>query len=273
MIIVDVPEYFQPAINIEYPKNNKVEFERWFLENYKGEETERVYLPVLFTAFHVNHNYGNDIFKVNELQQFIDSLDRNIKYFTICQYDDGVLIDFKDLDVLQFNMSNNLGYPLPLIGQAHPYYFNSAKRYLANFVGNITHELRRTAMGFEGNPDYYISFRHHDIEDYCWKISQSYFTLCYRGYGANSFRICEALQYGSVPVYISDEFIEAHEIPFETYGIKIKATDIDNIDTILRKTLADKDLYESLLFNGKQVYKEGYTYEGCYNKIINKLKK
>jgi hypothetical protein len=104
--------------------------------------------------------------------------------------------------------------------------------------------------------------------EYCKIISQSTFTLCYRGYGLNSFRIKEALQLGSIPVYISDEFIEAHNIPIDTYGVKITEADLPNMHDILTDVLLNE-----LSDKPKEtdMDKLGFSYEGCYQKIIQHL--
>jgi hypothetical protein len=268
---VDVPAQFKPIINTVYPPNNQVEYERWFSLRYEGAETERVYLPILFCGYQVNHNYGKDERAMMRLQQFVDSLPEDEKYFCLSQYDDSVGVDFKGKDVLIFDMSKTGGnrYPLPLIGENHPFAFKfEKKQYFANFIGNPTHPIRQHAKELIGKEGYYVSFKHHDIREYCKIISQSTFTLCYRGYGLNSFRIKEALQLGSIPVYISDEFIEAHNIPIDTYGVKITEADLPNMHDILTDVLLNE-----LSDKPKEtdMDKLGFSYEGCYQKIIQHL--
>ena len=135
------PEKFKQKINTVYPPNNFIEFERWFGERYAPLH-EREYLDIYWTAYYVNNNYGQNKEAIVELQKYLNGLDVSKKYFAICQYDDGILNDISHLDLLQFNMSKNIGYPLPLIGQPHPYVFNEPKEYFANFIGNKTHPIR-----------------------------------------------------------------------------------------------------------------------------------
>lgn len=261
--MIDVPKQFQPKINVVYPPNNHCEFERWFFEDhlYTYREITREYLPVFWTGYYVNNNYGQDKSALHRLQEYLNSLDTSKKYFSIIQYDDAILNDVSHLDLYQFNMSKPYDYPLPLIGQPHPYVFNEPKKYLANFVGNITHPIREHAKTLKGKEGYYISFDRHEPEAYCRIIAQSHFTLCYRGYGLNSFRIAEALQYGSTPIYISDEFIQPHNISFEQYGIKVKAEELGKLEFKLRGTELKR-----------RIYQEAYTYEGTKNKILNHLR-
>lgn len=269
--MIDVPKYFQPVIGIVYPPNNFCEYERWFFENYTGDVREREYLPIFWTAYYVNNNYGKDEVSKLQLQLYLNHLDRTKKYFTIIQYDDSVLNDVSHLDLYQFNMSKPYDYPLPLIGQPHPYQFNEEKKYLANFVGVMTHPIREHAKTLMGKEGYYISFDRHEPKEYCRIIAQSHFTLCYRGYGINSFRISEALQYGSIPVYISDEFIEPHNIPFNVYGIRINEKEINDTERLLK---VNEHLYDDALLMGmlSAAHKQLYTYEGARDKILKHLK-
>ncbi len=263
-----IPDKYRPHINVTYPPNNHKTFEEWFYERF-NEKVEREYIDVFWTSYFVNNGYPKTAQEVPHLQHLINQLDRSKKYFTIVQYDLGCLVDFGDLDILIFNMSQNNGYPLPLIGMPHPYKFTQKKDLFANFIGNRTHPVRDYAENLHLFSGYYVSYNHHTPEQFCSVINRSLFTLCFRGFGANSFRICEALQYGSIPVYISDEFIEPHNIPFEQYGVKIHSDEAYRIPRIL-ESLSPLDIIEKQEA-GKEVYEKYYTYEGCYEMIIKAL--
>lgn len=260
---------FKPSINVAYPPFNEIIFEEWFLENYNGCKTDRELIPIHFTSFWVNNGYGNDSQAKLAMQSFIDSLPNDKKYQIICQYDDGVLIDWKDKDVLEFNMSKKVGVEMPLLCQPKPFLFSNKKTRFANFIGSRTHSIRNHADKLNGGMGYYISFEPHNIERYCEVISESLFTLCFRGYGLNSFRIAEAMQYGSIPVYISDEFIQPFDADFEQYGILIKEQDAHRIDEILN-SISELEVYQKQS-NIEKYYNEYYTYEGAFKKIIRSL--
>lgn len=121
----------------------------------------------------------------------------------------------------------------------------------------------------KNNSDYYISFENHPIEQYCKIIYESMFTLCYRGYGANSFRIAESLQYGSIPVYISDEFILPEWVEFEKFGILITHESQYKIDEILQsvplENLIEKQDYL------QDAYEKYFSYEANLKHIIRTL--
>ncbi len=261
---------FDITINVDYPKNNNPIFEKWVLKNYHNYEvnSDRVYLPIQWTAYYVNNNYGNDKAALGKLQDYLNRCDGSLKYWTCIQYDDAILNDVSHLDLLQFNMSKPYDIPIPLICQPHPYKFSSEKKYLVNFIGSRTHPIRNELEKFKGREGWYISYEPHSIEDYCRIMGESLFTICPRGYGLNSFRCCEGLQYDSIPIYLSDIHIEPFGLNFNEYGIKVNNS--QEIDMFLSGEpdlvfIADKSII------AKKYYEKYYTYEGCLNQIIKSL--
>lgn len=260
---------FKPHINPVYPPNNVLIFEEWFGINYKSCNTDRELLPFFPTSYWVNNNYAQDMAAKQEAQDFIDSLPNDKKYFVICQYDDGCLIDWKGKDVLEFNMSKTNGIMMPLICMPHPYHFNAPKQYFANFVGGKTHPMRQYVLDLKDKEEHYVSFDLHNIQDYCRILHESIFTLCFRGYGANSFRIAEAVQYKSIPVYISDEFIIPEWIPFKDFGVTIHSNDVHRIYDVLQAMSQEEIVKKQIEL--ETAYEKYYTYHASYYYIINKL--
>lgn len=273
MAVANVPFSFRPHINVEYPPSNKLIFEEWFRQHYVGCNTDRVYLDIFWTSYWVNNNYGNDKFYVDAMQRFVATIDKTKRYFTIVQYDDGTMIDWEanGLDVLEFNMSKIIGVQMPLLCQPHPFKFTGSKNIFANFVGGRTHPIRNTANRLMGNEGYFISFDHQPIETYCRILHESMFTLCYRGYGLNSFRISEAIQYGSIPVYISNDFIIPYDMNFEYFGVIIQEKDADKIDEILQAIEPAEVIKKQDRL--AEVYKKYYTYESNLRLVIEHLEK
>lgn len=260
---------FQPYINVAYPSGNKPIFEEWFADNYRGCNTDRELLPVFFTSYWVNHSYAQDLQAKKELQDYIDGLDRNKKWFVPIQYDDAAVIDFKDLDVIQFNMSKSYDVPLPLLCQPHPYRFTGGKKWFASFVGSRTHPIRDSLDRLKGQEGYFISFEYGEIEKYCRVLHDSMFSLCPRGYGLASFRLAESVQYGAIPVYLSDEFIIPSWVNFEEFGVLIKSEDAHRIDEILQDIPIEKVVeMQSKL---PEAYENFYSYEANLKHIINYL--
>jgi len=269
-----VPEIFKEYIKVVYPPNNTKLFEEWFYENYKKEDnnSEYKYLPVFWTGYHVNNNYGNDINKRKELQNYIDSLDRCKKYFTVLQYDDGCLVDFKDLEIRVFGASGKDATDhIPLLELPQPFqYTESERNNFACFMGSNTHPIRAKMLSLVTNKEaYHINTGRLSIDEYCKILSNSVFSLCPRGYGINSFRIQESIQYGAIPVYISDEFSIPAWLDFESFGVVITEKELSNIDNVLQKiTQSVIKKKQDLL---PEAFEKYYTYSSNYKLILNKL--
>lgn len=257
--VVFVTANFRIPHLFKYPSDNTHEFERWYYDSFmESDARERLYLPVFWTAYHCKNKYGRDPRALRDLQFFIDRLDRSKKYYTICQYDDGPLIDFKDLDIIVFGMAGGRNdYPIPLLCQPHAYKQEHERDIFCSFVGRITHPVRSEMIKqLQGKEGYYISTKDHKIDEYCSILARSKYALCPRGYSATSFRISEAIQYGAIPVYISDYHILPYNFPFD-YGILAKPGD-DISDLIQRRQALDAD-------------KSLFSYHGCKAMILQHL--
>jgi hypothetical protein len=268
--MISVPEKFRPKHPSRYPEDNVNEFERWFFENWKPEDKRgRTYLPILWTGYFCRHRYGKDHGAKAHLQRFVNNLDNNKQYYSILQYDSGPLIRLpKNIHLLA--MSGPIRhYPLPLICEPHNYEFNGDRTIFANFLGAITHPVRKSMVShLSGKSGYFISSQKRPLKEFCHLLSQSVFTLCPRGFGETSFRIQEALQYGSVPVYISDCHIVPHNREFD-YGVLIHSKDVDKVDEILRAIPEER--IRLMQENGKKAYLEMFTYEGCKKLILENV--
>ena len=149
-------------------------------------------------------------------------LDNN-KTFTICQYDDGPIINIgKSLQFLA-SRKTELGIDIPLLCDEHQKKMVLYKSHLASFAGRInTHSIRAEMQkALNGIANIYISDKDLDTEDYVKLLSKSYIALSPRGYGGSSFRFYEAMQLGIVPALIGDidtrpfkNFIDWDQISF-----------------------------------------------------------
>lgn len=270
--MVSIPARFQPHIFVDYPSWNYLPFEEW-LSRQHIPETEREYLGVWWCSFQVNHNWGKDEAAMRHLQTFVDELDRGRKYWTAVQYDDGCGVDFKDLDIRVYGMSQRLptqqiDYVLPLIGQLYEKRMNDTKVFKASFVGNITHPMRKRLVDtFANKPDFYVSTVPHNPLDYNRILAASTFALAPIGYGKTSFRAFEAMYQGAIPVFIGD-VLEPHGIDCDTYGVKIKEEHLLVLDEILTSQLPLVEMKQQKI---RELWDEYFTFEGCYNKIIKDL--
>ena len=283
MNIEEVPSVFQVLTNHEYPPHNKMIFEEYFL-NYFLEnniDVERIYLPILWTNFYIERNYGND--DMSDLQTYLNELDTSKKYFTVIQYDDGILQHIGDLDIFIFGAGGggrkyvplkNLDYPIPLICQPNPNANKNRDRdILVSFVGTIaeSYTIRQKLRTMYGNSDSFFIREHLGYKKFTETMERSIFSLCPRGYGATSFRICEALQHGSIPVYVFDKAWVPwlDEFDFNEIGIWVHEFNIGEIESILRSK-TEEEISEYRI-NGQRIYEEYFTFEGCAKQIIKKL--
>ena len=271
--MIYVPNYLKPHICVDYPQSNKLIFEEW-LTQQALPQLEREFIPIHVTSYHVNNNYGQDREAIYKLQEFFDGLDRSKKYWGVWQYDDGLLIDTKDLDIVTFGMSYRLPeqkptYGLPLIGQMNYGYIRDRK-YKASFVGTRTHHIRdEIVSALKNQPNYFISTEPLTPNEYFKIMEQSEFTICPRGYGVPSFRAFEAIYHGSIPVYVSDVFLEPYGIDFNEYGVKIHESEIPMIYDILRSFTPY--VIDTKRKKIKELYPILCTYEGVLGKIIEIL--
>jgi hypothetical protein len=285
MNILETP--FMIKTNHEYPPNNKTIFEEyfynWFLEN--KSLTNKTYLPIFWTNYYISKGYATQ--DISEINNFLDSIDKNKDYFTIVQWDDGIVNPFPYSNIYVFGQGGGGGksseelfngtigdYPIPLNCQSNPNIKTQNKDIFASFIGVIygrNNWIREKLHDNLKNKNGYLFENSISYDAFSNVMSRSIFSLCPRGYGATSFRICEALQHESIPVYISDKpWIPFNDIiNFNDYGVLIDSKDIEKIDEIL-KNISEEEIYKKLNL-GKQIYNDYYSFEGCSNKIINKL--
>jgi hypothetical protein len=267
--MVDVPTEFRQVQDIEYPKGNKQPFEQYFCDKFKEikPNTFRIYLPIFWTSYYVNNKYGQDASALKYLQTYLDTLDKTKKYFTIIQYDDGILNDISGLDILVYSMGCKKPgyYPLPLISQ--PLNNNPLPEYEKtidfSFFGADTHPIRKQMVKAFGDSNVRLSDL--SIDKYYDVLKKTRFALCPRGYGITSFRMFEAMALGCIPVYISNEFWEPFNLPFD-YGIKLTPEQLPEAKKIILQ--AD---YNALKAKSKEVHEKYFVYSQCANAIIKTL--
>lgn len=271
--MIYVPEKFQPKHPFKYPSDNEIEYERWYYENYDYQDSEREYLPILWTGYYCKHKFGQHKPAMVDLQKFLNGLDLSKKYYSLVQYDGGIQHDLSHLDIQVFSMSGGrTDYPLPLIAMPHQYrpHIVQLKDLFVNFIGGLTHNVRSTVIcSFKSTNKIYLNTNKHPLSAYCNIIARSIFTLCPRGFGPTSFRIQEALQYGSIPVYISDKWVIPHNIPFTDYGVLIDAADAHRVHDILMSISPEEIKRKQDAI--PEIYKKYYTYEGCREMIKSYL--
>lgn len=256
-----VPQEFRPHHPVNYPPDNDLIFEEWFYTK-SHPITEREYLPVFWTSYYCKHKFGQDQRAIAHLQNWLNRLPRDRKYYTISQYDDGILNNISHLDIKVFApCGNRIDYPIPLLCKPHEYAFPRVKKdIVCSYIGTNNHPIRTGLMKFQQYSGWYISDRPHKLQLFCEVLARSKYVLCPRGYGVTSFRIQEALQYGAIPVYISDK----HVIPHNEFGYGVLASNVgpeltDMIELDIPRTPA------------REAFEKWYTYDANLKLIHDQL--
>lgn len=216
IFILPISEEFQlkdqPFI---YPNHNKdYGVEQDFLLFLKNNgylltnnfmEADWHYLPIYWTRWHLNHDYAK-----NGLEQLENQIKKVIindsKTFTICQYDDGPVVDLKETLLFLSSRKSNDGFDIPLLSSKHKLpLIKPKKKYLASFVGRInTNEIRKKMYNIlKEQKDIFIFDGDLGSSFFVKTILRSYISLSPRGYGGSSFRFFESMQLGAVPYLIS----------------------------------------------------------------------
>lgn len=279
--ILDFPDQFMnTGLISNYPPHQKSEnieaqFYKYILKN-KNLETNLTYIPIQWTNYLVkNSKYGTD-----ELQKIVDIKTNNKKdiFFTIVQYDGGPLIDITNCIVFtcggMFNTSifpNTSYIPLPLLSDSHKNKkkIKRKRKYIASFVGRSTHPIRSEVekqlsnkKGFLIENSENMSITKKNERKFVKIMYESYFSLCPRGYGPNSFRLYESFNINTVPVYISDQF----HLPFQEIidwnklCVLVHPNEIYQIPKKLDNIL-NTNKYAEMLNYGKFCYENYFNYD------------
>lgn len=199
-----------------YPHHNKdfgveQDFLEFLMENTSllaasPYEADWHYLPVYWTRWHLNHDYGKE--GLEELQGYVDNaMIDDAKTFTVCQYDDGPLANVGRAVRFLASRKTKQGIDIPLLCNHHRRpWFTPKKRYRASFIGRLgTHALRNEmAAVLQNRQDVLIYDGNVGTRAFVKAMMQSYLALAPRGYGGSSFRFFEAMQLGVAPVLIGD---------------------------------------------------------------------
>jgi hypothetical protein len=300
MIICDVPKIFQPNYKSDYPSyssgRNMEEICYEYFSLFKHNiVSDYIYIPIFWTSYYIKKNYANDI---DELYNWLDTLDKSKKYFTIVQYDYGIFVRNYDLNILVFsagggglNIKNDtMTREVPFYGLKRYIFFgnkgdfdipliclplfpsiNTNKDIYCSFMGRFdTHSCRiEMKKCLENNPKFEF-FESVNFDEYNKIINRSVFTLAPRGCGYTSFRIYEAIMGKSIPIYIWEN---TQILPFSDIinwndiAIVINSSEIENLPQILENVnIIEKQ-------NNISRVKEMFTFKYICNYIKTKIEK
>jgi hypothetical protein len=279
MRVLQVPEVFMDRNCHEYPPGNHNTMEEYFFDHTDFEKVESplAYLPVFWTNYIVNHNYGRDASAMQRLQDFVGTIDQ--PWVTISQNDDGIIIDRSKLKVktVSLNAGGEGDIPLPMCRTPIEYPMRDKPKWFASFVGSVTNEAGKTNIRQEmirvlGNKsEFHFYPGYTGVLYYRDTMASSKFALCPRGYGKTSFRLYEALQVGTVPVYISD----VHWLPFQRYVDWDKIAIIMTPDRIpsIHERLASisESVWKEMSDAGMRAWRDYFSFEGFRNTTIKMI--
>lgn len=300
MIILNVPLEFQPNYKSEYPsyssgKNIEEIMYNYFLQNKDSINTNLIYIPIFWTSYYVINNYAENI---QPLYNYLNTLDKSKKYFTVVQYAAGIFVKDFNLDITVFsagggglNIKNdntikyesyygvtrhvfygNKGtFDIPLL--CLPYFpdLNLEKTIYCSFMGRFdTHKCRFEMKNALSNNNKFLILESEGYEHFKEIINKSVFTLAPRGYGYTSFRIYEAIQANSIPIYIwSDKMVLPFSdiINWNDFSIIINSSEINKLEEILNNTnISEK---QNNLKKVKHLFNFDETFLYIKNKIID----
>lgn len=237
-------------------------------------QTNRIYLPIKWTEYQIQANYGHDAKKIGMLSKYVKTLP-SMKYFTVCQYDDGPLADVPNCLVFSAGGLPDNSVPIPLLSNCHPNadFDNEDRPILASFVGSIgTHPMRREMeKALSGCKDIMIQETDHNnsVEAFEAAMRMSKYALCPRGYGRTSFRMYEAMQFGCIPIYISD----VHWLPFQDeldwdkFSYVVKADRMNNLAEVFAAPEWFSGSYKEKRKTLKKVLHSHFNYNATFAAI------
>jgi hypothetical protein len=286
--ILEVPQEFLPAMPIQYPPhqgNNPMIEHRcfdYFMANMNEIETDYIYLPIQWTAFHLLNGYGQNVEPLVKYYQGVIEKFPNEKFFTIVQYDGGTLVALDNCKVFassgSFNSpigKNSFYEPIPLLCDPHSYEPKEDKKYKVVFCGRRTHDLRELMFNKFSDLDGYkmydnstMAISGDQVEIFKDLITDSIFGLCPRGYGPASFRMYETMQMGCIPIYVSDEFWLPFSdlIDWERAALLITPEKILDIPKLVDELIASGKWVDMLEY-GKRCYEEHLSWSGTIKTI------
>lgn len=273
MKIIQVPNVFQPTNRIKYPSHNDMTLEEYCFERLDVNIRTRLsYVPIYWTTYFSRNDFAGNKVAVRNVHEFCNNI--NEPWFTISQYDDGILLPHGGVEFHSFNAGGVGDIPIPLTCYAWPDSQNRREqKYLASFVGNLRTCQHKTTIRDDmvrilGNEkEFYFYDTSKGGYDFLGVMLSSKFALCPRGWGRTSFRMYEAMQMGTIPVYISD----CHWLPFQKYvdwkefSIIISGEEMGTLAERLRSY--SPETTEKMSQAAMAAWREYFSYDGCVRMI------
>jgi hypothetical protein len=266
----------------KYPKHNRdfgveQDFDQFIIHHQElhtdnPNDADWHYLPVYWTRWHLNHDYGKT--GLAELQAEIGkAIIDDGKTFTICQYDDGPLANIGRTVQFLASRRTDSGIDIPLLSAPHRRpLFMPRKLVNAAFIGRLdTHVIRQDmADVLRTRKDVFIHEGNKGSRFFVRETLKARIALAPRGYGGSSFRFFEAMELGVVPFLIGD--IDTR--PFKRFinwdELSLYTSKMSEINRLL--DLYDVDHLEKMGQQCGKVFREHLTYQKWCHYVIEELK-
>jgi len=277
---------FMPPLRLFFPPLIKGDnIERAFFEYVKKNNPplKRQYINVNWANLYYNHQFKGYPFNEKELQDHLDKLPQNKKYFSILQYSSKLRHKLPP-DTMTFG--NSMGsLPMPLLYENDevfgnvPYRSWSDKKTFCGFVGQHTHPIRKIIKEYVDRFDDYFYFEHpsgfpkFNTKIFLDSTQDTKFVLAPRGFGRSSYRFFEIVRLGSVPIYIWDDKIWLpfqNKIDYFKLAIVIHITELSKLDNILRAITEEE--YEEMREYAKSIMYL-FTFEGACKEFVKAVNK
>ena len=234
----------------------------------------RIYVPVAWTDCLHQGVLQED------LQRILDGLYTNVSYFSVSQVDlafghpDLRLEVPANVDFLLFSAGGPVPgnapkpsllkvVPVPLLKEElKP--IGMMKNIAVSSQSSLTHPLRQAI--YNAHHKNFLFLKPRDD----WKIvlESSQFALAPRGFGATSFRMYEALQLGTVPVYVweTERWLPYQElVDWDALAVIVKGSDIESLQQRLQAANI------SLMQEAIGAYKHMFTYNFTVQYILKHI--
>jgi len=272
----------------------QISIEAYFYEFYRLNKdkfpSDYEYIPVFWRSY----EYGKRFFFAPEgLQEKLEDLDKDKKYFTICSSPTGISESLPK-DTIVFSATGPVeGYetvPIPLSSYEHDSPPEQTKIIRCSFVGvshthscreqmfktlredaNFAFSIRNYRKTYENVASHRLQYTADEYKEYIVSICQSEFVLCPRGVSPTSQRLYDVLQLGAVPIYIYDEsFLPYQEsIDWKTLGIMIHESEIADIPSIIERVSREEIIQYRK--NIEKVQSSRFTRGPVCNYILKRL--
>ena len=147
-------------------------------------------------------------------------------------------------------------------------------------MGSVTHPARVMMIhALKDNPKYQLGFKSwspvvtgEDEATYKDTMSRSTFSLCPRGYGLTSYRLYEAMQLNSIPVYVSDKFWLPweSELDWNEFCVLVPVWRLPEIEMMLEAITPEQ--ISAMQSKMREVYDSHFTIPKITEKIVSLIK-